>query len=162
MSGLVPGMTLAPRRVLIEQGPVGAFADVIDAPDDCYRSAKAAAAAGLPGVPVPPTYPFVMWHWGAHRDLQPPAGDADLGDLAEVSALLAAEGGLMLHGEQEFVYHRPLYVGETVDLFASVTEVSEKTRSDGRTMRIAKIVTEVRGSDGELAQTQTTTLICLK
>ena len=155
------GMTLARQRVLIEQGPVAQFADVLGNTDPIHRSAAAGRARGFAGSPVPPTYPFVMWQWGAHPDLQPDE-DGDLANLAAVSDALRADGGMMLHGEQEFRYHRPLVVGETVELRAVVTDVSEKTRKDGRTMRMATIETEVRGSAGDLALTQTTTLICLR
>lgn len=160
MSAVRAGMTLRPLRVLIEQGPVAEFAAVVGADDAIHRSPAAARAAGYAAPPVPPTYPFVMWHWGAHPDLQPePRGD--FADLAELSAALRADGGMMLHGEQGFAYHRPLLVGETVDLHTVVTDVAEKTNRAGKTMRMATVSTEVRGADGELALTQTSTFICL-
>lgn len=160
MTSLCAGMTLRPLRVLIEQGPVAEFAAIVGANDDVHRSAAAARAAGYPAPPVPPTYPFVMWHWGAHADLQPePTGD--LADLTELSNALKVDGGMMLHGEQEFTYHRLLTVGETVDLHTVVTDVSEKTNKAGRRMRMATVVTEIRGADGGLALTQTSTFICV-
>jgi len=155
------GMTLTPRRVLIEQGPVSVFASVVGADVALHSSSAAARAAGFDGVPVPPTYPFVMWFLGSHPDLQDDDSEADLRDLRDVSAALAAGGGMILHGEQEFRYHRPLLVGETVLFTGVIDEVTEKRGSDGRLMRFAKVRTEAIGADGKPAVTQVSTLLCV-
>ena len=39
-----------------------------------YRDPRAAAEAGLAGIPAPPTYPFVMENFGAFPELQPDDG----------------------------------------------------------------------------------------
>jgi acyl dehydratase len=161
-SSLRAGMRLAAQRVHIEQGPVAVFADVIGARSDIYRSTRAARAAGYSGIPVPPTFGFIMATWGAHADLQParPADPAELADLTAVSTALAEGGGLLLHGEQEFSYHRPLIVGETLDTSGVVLAVTDKLGSGQRPLRLARLRLEARDEDGELALTQVMTLVC--
>jgi acyl dehydratase len=161
-TSLRPGMRLAAQRVHIEQGPVAVFADVIGSSRDIYRSTRAARKAGYSGIPVPPTFGFIMATWGAHADLQPaqPADPAELADLTAVSTALAEGGGLLLHGEHEFIYHRPLIVGETLDTSGVVLAVTDKPGSGQRSLRVARVRLEARAEDGELALTQVMTLIC--
>jgi hypothetical protein len=93
--------------VVVERGPVAAFADAILDPSPIYRDPDVAGAAGWEAIPVPPTFPIAMPHWGSFMELQP---DGD--ELRTPRALLAGiagEGGVLLHGEQEFEYHRPVW-----------------------------------------------------
>jgi N-terminal half of MaoC dehydratase len=98
-----------PQRVRIEHAPVMLFARAVKSSDPVYASEAAARAAGFDRVPVPPTYTFVMTHSGAFPDLQtgepPPPVDW--------SAL--TRGGLYLHGEQHFTYHRQVCVGDVLE-----------------------------------------------
>jgi len=98
-----------PRRVGIEHAPVMLFARAVKSDDPVYVSERAARAAGFDRVPVSPTYTFVMAHSGAFPDLQtaepPPA--VDWGALTR--------GGLYLHGEQHFTYHRQVCVGDVLE-----------------------------------------------
>jgi hypothetical protein len=97
------------RRVRIEHSPVMLFARAVKDDDPTYASERAADAAGFDAVPVPPTYTFVMSHAGSFPDLQaeaqPPPPDASQ----------FTGGGLYLHGEQHFTYHRPVTVGDTLE-----------------------------------------------
>jgi MaoC dehydratase-like protein len=98
-----------PRRVRIEHAPVMLFARAVKDADPVYASEHAAHAAGFDRVPVPPTYTFVMTHSGAFPDLQTegPAPPVDWGALSR--------GGLYLHGEQHFTYHRQVCVGDVLE-----------------------------------------------
>lgn len=125
------GKRLAPAVVCVERGPVQFFADALGNNSPIYRSAKAAAAAGATGIPVPPTFTFAAAHWGTFNDLQPRA-PKDSATLVELIALLRnGRKGVVLHGEQEFTYHRPHYVGETLDVDGYVESVDEKPGADG-------------------------------
>ena len=44
-----------------------------------------------------------------------------------------AKGGLILHGEQEFIYHRPVQVGDVLVGEGKITDAYQK-ESKGRTM----------------------------
>jgi acyl dehydratase len=128
------GMETGPSVVHVERGPVAVFADAVldDSPE--YRDPGAAAAAGFDAIAVPPTFPIAMTFWGAFGDVQPEGpssggvGDARFG----VDALLGA-GGLRLHGEQEFEYHRPIVVGDELEGTARVVDVYTK-QTPARTM----------------------------
>ena len=77
-----------------------------------YTDVAAARAKGYPDVLVPPTFLF-----GLDIETGDPFGTFERAsiDLAEV-----------LHGEQEFVYHRPLFAGQTVSFTSKVTDVYAK------------------------------------
>ncbi len=99
--------------VTVERGQLGLFADAVKDSSPIYRDPRAAAEAGLAGIPAPPTYPFVMENFGAYPELQPT--DAPEGNpMAEVLGPLMANGGLILHGEQEFTYRRPIVAGDVL------------------------------------------------
>jgi acyl dehydratase len=57
----------------------------------------------------------------------------------EVIGTLMQKGGMVLHGEQEFEYHRPVMVGDVLEGEGKVTDVYEK-ESKGKTMTF--LVTE--------------------
>ena len=73
--------------VTVERGHVAAFADAVKDDSAAYRDPSAAAALGLPGIPAPPTYPFVMENFGRFPELQPADGGSQVG--AAIAPLLA-------------------------------------------------------------------------
>jgi peroxisomal enoyl-CoA hydratase 2 len=64
--------------------------------------------------------------------------------MAEIIQALRDTPGMILHGEQEFEYHRPLVVGDVLLSQGKVTDVYQKD-SKGKTMTF--IVTETVYSD---------------
>src|SRR5664279_5607420 len=64
--------------VTVERGQLALFASAVKDESPIYRDPRAAAEAGLPGIPAPPTYPLVMGNFGAYPELQP--GDAPSGN----------------------------------------------------------------------------------
>ena len=69
---------------------------------------------------APVTWPFVMTFWGS--DGQGGAGNLPLDRLR-------GPGRMILHGEQEFEYHRPVEVGETLTGASRISDVYEKDTS---------------------------------
>jgi acyl dehydratase len=137
------GQSMGRSTVMIERGPVSFFADAVLSRSPIYRSPEAAAGAGLPAIPAPPTFPIAMESWGKFAEDQP----ADAGSstaLGEVLGPLMAQGGIILHGEQEFVYERPVVVGDVLDGESRVVEAYQK-ESKGHTMTF--IVTETAWVD---------------
>ena len=129
--------------VTVERGQLAEFASAVKDESPVYRDPRAAAAAGLAGIPAPPTYPFVMENFGAYPELQPE--DAPKGNpLIGVLGPLMAKGGLILHGEQEFTYHRPVFAGDVLVGTGSVADAYQK-ESKGKTMTF--IVVETAWSD---------------
>jgi acyl dehydratase len=129
--------------VTVERGQLTLFADAVKDKSPVYRDPRAAAAAGLPGIPAPPTYPFVMENFGAYPELQ--TEEAPTGNpMAEVLGPLMAGGGIILHGEQEFNYHRPVVAGDVLIGEGKVVDAYRK-ESKGKTMTF--VVVETAWSD---------------
>jgi hydroxyacyl-ACP dehydratase HTD2-like protein with hotdog domain len=149
----VIGKSTGRRRVVVERGPVAVFADAVKDTDPVYRDAGAAAAAGHTALPVPPTFPFSMAHWGAFADIQPDEDDdasAGMGAMGQVLGPLLAKGGLLLHGEQEFEYSSPVRVGDVLMGEGRIADVYEKV-SGNATMTF--VVTEMTWKHDETGET---------
>lgn len=133
------GKQTAKAVVTVERGHVGVFADAVKSDSPVYRDPRAATDAGLPAIPAPPTYPFVMQNFGAFPELQP--DDAPTGNpMVAVLGPLMAKGGLILHGEQEFSYHRPVFVGDVLVGDGTVVDAYQK-ESKGKTMTFVVVET---------------------
>jgi acyl dehydratase len=125
--------------VTVERGQLDLFAAAVKDQSPVYRDPRAAAGVGLPGIPAPPTYPFVMANFGAYPELQPE--DAPRGNpMGEVLVPLMAGGGIILHGEQEFTYHRPVFAGDVLVGRGTVVDAYRK-ESKGRTMTFVVVET---------------------
>jgi acyl dehydratase len=111
-------------RIVIERSATANFARAVKDPNPVYRDARAAEAAGFDAIPVPPTFLIGATHWGAFDELQP--ADPGTNPVSEVVAEYARQGGLLLHGEQAFTYHRQLKVGDVLDVESEVMESYEK------------------------------------
>ncbi|MHB8289705.1 MAG: MaoC family dehydratase N-terminal domain-containing protein [Acidimicrobiales bacterium] len=138
----VIGKPTGTSRVVIERSPVSNFASAVKDPSPEYRDPRAAAAAGFSAMPVPPTYPFAMEYWGKFDEIQP--DDPGENAMFEALSMLRGQGGLLLHGEQEFIYHRPMVVGDVLVGKGRISDIYEK-ESKGKTMTF--IVTETVWSD---------------
>lgn len=136
----VIGKPTGAYRVVVERGPVDVFATAVTDDNPVYHDEKAARDAGFDSIPAPPTYSFVMQHYGRFADSQPPDPTGGQDVMAEVMGGLMAKGGIILHGEQEFVYHRPVQVGDTLVGEGVVKDLYEK-ESKGRTMTFLVIET---------------------
>lgn len=106
------------------------FADAIGDPNPVYRDRAAAQALGHRDVVAPPTFPIVFTMAG--------------GGSALASPELGINFAMVVHGEQRFVYERPLYAGDSVVCESTITEI----RSAGRN-ELLTVETEVKTVDGE-------------
>ena len=125
--------------VTVERGQLALFAKAVKDENPVTRDLAAASEAGLPGIPAPPTYPFVMGNFGVYPELQ--TEDAPSANpMAEVLGPLMAKGGLILHGEQEFTYHRPVLAGDVLVGEGTVVDAYQK-ESKGKTMTFVVVET---------------------
>jgi len=131
------------QRVRIEAGPVRVFAGAVG-----DKRAEYAA----PDAIVPPTFPFVMSYWGSLGE----GGAAGL----PIEKLRGA-GRMLLHGEQEFVYHRWPKVGDELEGSTRVTDVYERERSDGGSMEFYTTSTDWRDASGAPVVSTLFTLIVM-
>jgi acyl dehydratase len=136
----VVGRPTGVAKVVVERGPVTKFAEAVHNDSAVYLDDAAAKAAGFDAIPAPPTYAFSsLQYWGTFPEDQPPDPTGGKNPMMEVIGSLMASGGMVLHGEQEFVYHRPIVVGDVLHNEGKVVDCYTK-ESNGRTMTF--IVTE--------------------
>jgi acyl dehydratase len=106
------------------------FARAIGATDAEYHDPAAARATGYADVVAPPTFPVVIT-MAASRQI---VDDPELGvDYSRV-----------VHGDQKFVYTRPVVAGDTLVCVNSVDEITSRGGHDFLTTR-----TEVTTETGE-------------
>jgi len=103
------------------------FAIAVGETDPIYHDEAAARATGHPDLPAVPTFAVVL----SMRAGQVVYGDPDLGlDYSRV-----------VHGEQEFVYHRPIRAGDRLLAAGKVAAVAAKGRHELLTLE-TEITTE--------------------
>ena len=134
------GQDLGTQRVEIERGPVRVFAAAVTDANPAYRADTA---------PVPPTFPFVMSYWGS-------LGQGGAAGLPIEK--LRGPGRMLLHGEQEFEYHRWPCAGDVLEGSTRVSDVYEKAGGSG-SMEFYVTETEWRDTSGEPVVTSRFTLI---
>ena len=106
------GHTFPSFEVEVEKGRLRFFAKAIGETDPVYFDEKAAQAAGHPSLLVPPTFLFCL-------EMESP-------DPAAIRNLLGLDYRRLLHGEQGFVYHAPVYAGDTLRFDQRVEDIYEK------------------------------------
>jgi acyl dehydratase len=99
-------------RLAVERGHVRRFADAVGDPHPRYRDESVARAEGHPAIPAPPTFAIAL------RAPDPRAG-------------LEIDFTKLLHGEQELLFDRPLYVGDVLDVQATIVEAYAKAGKAG-------------------------------
>lgn len=156
LKGLI-GKPTGRSKVVTERGPVSHFAAAVGSTSPIYHDLDAAKAAGFTSIPAPPTWPFAMEFSGKFDELQP--ADAQTGNpVMAAMGRVVANGGLLLHGEQEFIYHRPIEVGDVLVSEGKVTDAYQK-ESKGKTMTF--FVTETTWSDDKTGEPVVTAIFNL-
>jgi acyl dehydratase len=116
------------------------FADAIGDPNPAYRDRAAAEKLGYADVIAPPTFPVVL----SMRASAQVVGDPELGlDYSRV-----------VHGEQRFVYTRPVRAGDRLTVAVTVENIRSAGGNDILTTR-----GEVSTVDGEPVVTTYSTLV---
>lgn len=136
-------------RVQVERAPLANFAKAVKDDNTVYSDINAAEAAGFDGVPAPPTFGFALEFWGRYPELQKGLTPVEGNPMMEVIGKLMQNGGLILHGEQEFEYHRPIVAGDVLRSEGRVVDAYEK-ESKGKTMTF--VVTETVWSDDKTGE----------
>ena len=143
------GAPIGTSKVVVERGPVQHFADAVLSSSPIYHDPEAARRAGFDNIPAPPTWAFAMEFSGKFDEIQPADASTGGSPLAKVIGPLMAKGGLILHGEQEFIYHRPVQVGDVLVSEGRIADAYQK-ESKGRTMTF--IVQETNWSDDKTGE----------
>ncbi len=133
------GTELGTQTITVEQGPVRAFAAAVKDDPDRYTG---------DGAPTPPTWPFSMSYWGSMG--RPGVGGLPIDKLRT--------RGMILHGEQEFEFHRSPRVGEELVGTGRISDVYEKDTSSA-TMEFYVREMDWRDAQGEPVVTERFTMI---
>lgn len=137
------GKSFAPYQFDVERGKIREFADAIGDPNPVYRDRKAAADAGLPGIPAPPTL---------LRTFLYETPDAK-------NALGVKDWSYIVHGEQEFEYLAPVVAGDVLTAHDRIVSVTEKASKRAGTLQIGVIETTFVNQRGEKVQVARRTLV---
>ncbi|MDP9727864.1 MaoC family dehydratase N-terminal domain-containing protein [Alicyclobacillus tolerans] len=132
------GVSSQPVKNEVEKGAIRKFAEAIGDDDPVYRDEEAAKKAGFPAIPVPPTFSRTF-------------------DYGEIPGLEMPKAGL-IHGEQRFTYHKPIYAGDVVFCSRKLLKVRESSGRLG-SMTFYMFEAEVRNSAGELLLVENSTVI---
>ena len=117
--------------IVVEISQLRLFCQATGETSPVFWDAEAARAAGLDRVPTPPTYPQTL------LNLSPFKKNLVL-DVMQVDLLK------MLHGEQAFEQHHPIFVGDTIRLKQRVADIYDKK---GGALEFIVLETTARNQD---------------
>lgn len=116
------------------------FADALGDDNPAYRDRAAAQALGYADVIAPPTFPIVITMRAAAQVVQDPG--------------LGLDYSKVVHGEQRFVYSRPVQAGDVLQVRVTVDAIRSVAGNDMLTTR-----GEVSTLAGEHVVTAISTLV---
>ncbi len=133
------GRRFGPYVYHVERERIRQLAAAVGELHPIYHDLATVQAAGLPDLPAPPTLATCYGLW---------ANVALLHELAEMHAVLPR----MLHGEQSYTYHTPVFAGDTL---TSTVEVKSIVHKHGQTgsFDLLTLETQLVNQRGELAIT---------
>ena len=138
------------------------FARAIADPNPVYYSEEAATAAGLPGIPAPPTFVQASAQFDEEYFLRPKAGQPWFGSGKNATSLPpkaegdgggGGGGGGGLHAEQHYEYARPLRVGDVLTATVKPGKTWEKEGRRAGKLVFSETVIEYRDQNGDLVVT---------
>lgn len=103
------GSRMAPFTTRVDRDRVRRFALAIGDDDPVFHDLAVARAAGHPDVPLPPTLLFGI-------ELERPGSD-------ELLKKLGLTVDRVMHAEQRFTYHAPVYAGEELTFATVVADI---------------------------------------
>jgi acyl dehydratase len=125
----VIGKESPPGRITLRADSMREFAKAIGETNPVYFDSQAARAAGYADIVATPTYPIAFMAESMDPDLF-----FDLG--LNIPSIV--------HGEQEFEYHRPIVAGEELTVRGRIHDVWEK---QGQSGMLDFVVLEAAASD---------------
>ena len=115
---------------LVGREKIREFAAAIGAGDPLYHDVEAAKAAGYPDVVAPPTFPIILTMPALWKLVFDPA--------------LGIDYSRVVHGDQRFVYVRPVVGGDELVVVTHIDEIMFRSGNDFLNTR-----QEVRTTGGE-------------
>ena len=106
------GVVSEPCVAEVDKGMLKFFAKATGETNPVYFDEDAAAAAGYPAIPAPPTYTTVL------ASAVPPQG---------VNLLaMGVDLRRILHGEQSYSHHCMIFAGDTITLTTRISDIYDK------------------------------------
>jgi len=153
------GAIINAHTIHVERGAVSRFAEACTDKNAVYHNLNAAQDAGFAAVPAPPTWTFASAFMGAYSEDQPADPTAGKGNtMMVIMRELLKNGGLILHGEQEFIYHQPVLCGDVLSSEGKITDIYTK-ESGGKVMTFIVTETVFKNQAGEAVVTEIFNLI---
>jgi len=126
------GHRFTPVTAHVEPGRLRYFLDTLGETNPAFRDPATAGAQGHAALPVPPTYLFCLEMLDNDKPF-------------EFLTALDIDLGRVLHGEQSFVYHAPVAVGDTLTFSPRVANVTDKK---GGALTLIVVETEISNQNG--------------
>ena len=123
----------------VTRGDIRRFADAIGDTSPACHDRAAAQALGHRDVVAPPTFLILLGFSSAESLITDPE--------------LGLDYSLVVHGEQRFELHRPVYAGDVLETEIRVADIRDAGRNE-----LMQLVTEFRSGDEHVA-TATNTIV---
>ena len=124
----------------VTRGKIAEFAEAIGDSNRLYTDQAAARAAGYPDVIAPPTFSIVVTTAANRLAVQDPG--------------LGLNYAMVVHGEQQFRYSRPLHAGDVIVAQSTITRIRQV-----KSLTMLTTETEIRSLGGEHICTGVNTLV---
>jgi acyl dehydratase len=135
------GRTYPPTEVYsVGREKIREFAKALGENAPCFFNVESARALGYPDLVAPPTFAIVVTMQAGGQVIHDPE--------------LALDYTRVVHGEQRFVQHRPIFAGDEITSTVSVDSIRSAAGNDMITVK-----TQVHATDGELVSTVYTLLV---
>ena len=139
-TGFIGRVYPATQPYVVSRAKIAEFADAAGDDSPAYRDVEAAAALGYPDVIAPPTFATIVTLEAAYAVVHDPA--------------LGLDWTRVVHGDQRFVYDRPLRAGDEITVVVTVESIRSMAGNDMIVLR-----GDVATVQGEHAVTSYTLLV---
>jgi acyl dehydratase len=139
-------MELESVRFPIDRSKLAELARALHDPDPMWWDEASAAAAGLDGIPVPPTATVIADHWMAE------------GALSH-ALRLGLDTSRLLHGEASWEYLHPIRSGDVLSTSARVLDRVSRRGNRGGAMTFVTLETTYVNQDEKIVARRQDTLI---
>ena len=106
------GHKFSPVTLNVEEGRLKFFAKTIGETRGIYTNPEFAKKQGYPGLLAPPTFPFLL--------------EVDSMDLLDLVTFLGQSLKKLLHGEENFIYHHPIFSGDKITVYKEISNIIDK------------------------------------
>ncbi len=129
----------------VERGKIRELAQAIGDPNPIYTDKAVAIAEGYQDTPAPPTFATVPGNWQSNTQ--------ELMDDLSINYMM------ILHGGEEYEYHKEILPGDTMTGVTTVKSVTPKVSKSGSEMDIVVIEVVFTNQNNEKVLTSRTTII---